>query len=64
MDREQIRQILENLAENRDEFYKEFLSGIDTGNTETAEKIWRSLERQNFQDKEEIIVYFEGRPRL
>ena len=64
MDREQIRQLLEYLAEHRSDFYRDFLTNIDSATAETQEKIWKSLERQKFEDREDVIVYFEGEARI
>lgn len=58
MKREEIYSVLQMLAQSQG-FYGRILRTIEEQTGEDLERIWASLEAQNFTDALDIVMYFE-----
>ena len=58
MDREEMRQVFEDLAMSQG-LYGRLLRSIDEMYEEDREKVWSDLESQNFKDAVDLILYIE-----
>ena len=59
MDRHEIRKVFEMLALSQG-FYGRLLRDIDSLEEEAREELWESLEKQNFKDAVDVILYIES----
>lgn len=61
MDREQIMQVIRNLAKSQG-FYSRLLQSIkelQLGQPEKVDEFFTKLEAQNFKDELDVMLYFE-----
>ena len=59
MDRHEIRKVMEQLAMSQG-YYGRLLRSIDELPDYQQEDVWEDLERQNFREPLDVVMYYEG----